>query len=57
VRIAQQMAAAVARRLAGLPNQDTITDDLLVDFGQIIQQERQLLTHDPQVSGDDRAGE
>jgi phage terminase Nu1 subunit (DNA packaging protein) len=52
IHIAQQMADAVARRLDGLPNREALTDDLAADFGRIIRQERRLLTHDPQVSGD-----
>jgi hypothetical protein len=48
VRLAQQMSRAVARRLAGLPNQDVLTDDLMADFTQIIRQEQRLLTHEPQ---------
>ena len=52
VRIAREMCAAVARRLDGLPNQETLSDALMADFTRIIQGERRLLIHDPKDSGE-----
>jgi hypothetical protein len=58
IRIAQQMSGAVARRISGLPGQETLTDELLADFTTIIQQERRqarpLLTHEGDTHDSDR---
>jgi hypothetical protein len=45
--IAHLMAAAVAKRLEGLPNFETLADAITADFTEIIQSERKQLTYQP----------
>jgi hypothetical protein len=46
VHLAQLMAAAVSRRLAGVPNFESISDALTGDFREIIHEQKRL-THEP----------